>query len=80
MLRSHIHGSPRRFYYGLNLTDDPGNASFRSPIRMHYTRMIKYYLFIAADVSASLFVQYLRRCNIRFMFTLNQHNGHLSPK
>ena len=43
MLRSHIHGSPRRFYYGLNLTDDPGNANFRSPIRMHYIRMIKFY-------------------------------------
>ena len=40
---SHIHGSPRRFYYELNLTDDPGNAQFRSPIRMHYIRMIKYY-------------------------------------
>ena len=36
MPRSHIHGSPRRFYYGLNLTDDPGNANFRSQIRMHY--------------------------------------------
>ena len=35
MPRSHIHGSPRRIHYGLNLTDDPGNASFRSPIRMH---------------------------------------------
>ena len=43
MPRSHIHGSPRQFYYGLNLTDDPGNANFRSPIRMHYMRMIKYY-------------------------------------
>ena len=45
MPRSHIHGSPRRFYHGLNLTDDPGQANFRSPIRMHYTciRMIKYY-------------------------------------
>ena len=43
MPRSHIHGSPRRFYYGLNLTDDPGNANFRSPIRMHYIRMIKYH-------------------------------------
>ena len=43
MPRSHIHGSPRRFYYGLNLTDDPGNANFRSPIRMHYIRMIKQY-------------------------------------
>ena len=43
MPRSHIHGSPRRFYYGLNLTDDPGNANFRSPIRMHYMRMIKYH-------------------------------------
>ena len=35
MPRSHIHGSPRRFHYGSNLTDDPGNATFRSPIRMH---------------------------------------------
>ena len=35
MTRSHIHGSPRRFHYGLNLTDNPGNASFRSPIQMH---------------------------------------------
>ena len=43
MPRSHIHGSPRRFYYGLNLTDDPGNVNFRNPIRMHYIRMIKYY-------------------------------------
>ena len=31
----HIHGSPRRFHYGSNLTDDPGNAIFRCPIRMH---------------------------------------------
>ena len=29
MPRSHFHGSPRRFYYGLNLTDDPGNAVVR---------------------------------------------------
>ena len=43
MPRSHIHGFPRRFYYGLNLTDDPGNANFRSPIRMHYICIIKYY-------------------------------------
>ena len=43
MPRSQIHGSPRRFYYGLNLTDDPRNANFRSPIRMYYIRMIKYY-------------------------------------
>ena len=41
--RSHIHGSPRQSFYGLNLTDDPGNANFRRPIRMHYIRMIKYY-------------------------------------
>ena len=27
----------------VNLTDDPGNANFSSPIRMHYIRMIKYY-------------------------------------
>ena len=43
MPRSLIHGSPRRFYYGLNLTDDPGNANFCSPIQMHYMHMIKYY-------------------------------------
>ena len=43
MPRSHIHVSPRRFFYRLNLTDEPGNANFRSPIRMHYIRMIKYY-------------------------------------
>ena len=43
MPRSHIHGSPRRLYYGLNLTDDPGNANFCSPIRMNYICMIKYY-------------------------------------
>ena len=35
MPRSHIHGSPHWFYYGLNLTDDPENANFRSLIRMH---------------------------------------------
>ena len=35
MPRSHIHGSPRRFHCGLSLTDDPGNANFRSLIRMH---------------------------------------------
>ena len=43
MPRSNIHGSPRLFYFGFNLTDDPGNANFRSPIRMHYNCMIKYY-------------------------------------
>ena len=43
MPRSHIHGSALQFYYGLNLTDDPGNDNFSSPIRMHYIRMIKYY-------------------------------------
>ena len=43
MPRSHIHGSPRRFYYGLNHTHDPENANFRRSIRMHYMRMIKYY-------------------------------------
>ena len=36
MPRSHTYGSPCRFYYGLNLTDGPGNAYFRSRIRMHY--------------------------------------------
>ena len=34
MPMSHIHGSPRRFNYGSNLTDDTGNAIFRRPIRM----------------------------------------------
>ena len=43
MPRSHLHGSPCRFYYGLNLKDDSGNAKFRSPIRMHYIHMIKNY-------------------------------------
>ena len=45
MPRSHIYGSPRRFYYGLNLTDDPGNANFRSPIRMHYIRG-SFFMFV----------------------------------
>ena len=35
MPRSRIHGSPRRFHYGLILTDGPGNANFRSLMRMH---------------------------------------------
>ena len=35
MPRSHFHGSSRRFHYGLCLTDDLGNANFRSSIRMH---------------------------------------------
>ena len=35
MPRSHIQGSPRRFHYGSNLTDDPGNAIFHSPTQMH---------------------------------------------
>ena len=35
MPSSHIHGSSRRFHYGSNLMDDPGNANFRSLIRMH---------------------------------------------
>ena len=35
MPRSHIHGSPLQFYYGLNLKDDPANANFRSLIRMY---------------------------------------------
>ena len=35
MPRSDFHGSTSRFHYGSNLTDDPGNATFRSPIRMH---------------------------------------------
>ena len=35
MPRSHIQGSPRRFHYGSNLMDDPGNAIFRSPTQMH---------------------------------------------
>ena len=43
MPRTHIHGSLRRIYYGLNRTDDPRNVNFRSPIRMHYIRIFKYY-------------------------------------
>ena len=34
MPRSHIHGSPCRSHYGLNLTDDPRNAIFRRLMRM----------------------------------------------
>ena len=39
MPRSHIHGSPQRFYYGLNLTGDPGNANFHTDALI---RMNKY--------------------------------------
>ena len=33
--RLHIHGSPPRFHYGSNFSDDHGNANFASSIRMH---------------------------------------------
>jgi hypothetical protein len=36
MPRSHIHGSPRRFFDGVNLTDDPGYVNILCPIRMLY--------------------------------------------
>ena len=42
MPRSHIHGSPRRFHYGSNLTDDPGNDNFRSLIGMHNASTTTY--------------------------------------
>ena len=42
MPRSHIHGSPRRFHYGSNTTDVPGNDNFRSPIRMHNASATTY--------------------------------------
>ena len=42
MPRSHIHGSPRRFLYGSNPTDDPGNDNIRSPIRMHNASTTTY--------------------------------------
>ena len=42
MPRSHIHGSPRRFHYGSNPTDDPGNDNFRSQIRMHNASTTTY--------------------------------------
>ena len=42
MPRSRIHGSPRRFHYGSNLMDDPGNDNFRSPIRMQNASIITY--------------------------------------
>ena len=42
MPRSHIHGSPRRFHYGSNPTDDPGNDKFRSPIQMHNASTTTY--------------------------------------
>ena len=43
MPRPHIHGSPRRFHYGSNLTDDSGNDNFRSPIRMHNANITSTY-------------------------------------
>ena len=49
MPRSHIHGSPHRFYYGLDLTDDLGNAIFRSLIGMHYISMITDAISKATD-------------------------------
>ena len=42
MPRSHIHGSPRRFHYGSNPTDDPGNDNFLSPIQMHNASTTAY--------------------------------------
>ena len=42
MPRSHIHGSPRRFYYGSNPTDDHENDNARSPIRMHNASTTTY--------------------------------------
>ena len=42
MPRSHIHGSPRRFHYGSNPTDDPGNGNFRSLIQMHNASTTTY--------------------------------------
>ena len=42
MPRSHIQGSPRRFHYGSNLTDDPGNNNFRSAMRMHNASTTTY--------------------------------------
>ena len=42
MPRSHIRGSPRRFHYGSNPTDDPGNDNFYSLIRMHNASTTTY--------------------------------------
>ena len=42
MSRSHIHGSPCRFHYGSNPTDDLGNDNFSSPIRMHNASTTTY--------------------------------------
>ena len=42
MPRSHIYGSPRRFHYGSNPTDDPGNDNFRSTIGMHNASTTRY--------------------------------------
>ena len=42
MPRPHIHGSPRRFHYGSNPTDDPGNDNSRSPILMHNASTATY--------------------------------------
>ena len=42
MPRSHIHGTPRRFHYGSDPTDDPGNDNFRSPTQMHNASTTTY--------------------------------------
>ena len=42
MPRSHINGSPRRFHYGSNPRDDPGNDNFRSPMRIHNASTTTY--------------------------------------
>ena len=42
MPRSHTHGSPRRFHYESNPTDDPGNDNIRSPIQMHNASTTTY--------------------------------------
>ena len=43
MPRSHMQGSPsRRFHYGSNPTDDPGNDNFRCPILMNNASTATY--------------------------------------
>ena len=55
MPRSHIHGSPRRFHYGSNLTDDPVNAIFRSPIGIHNGVATGFYVSTKDKIEKELF-------------------------
>ena len=85
MPTSHIHGSRRRFHYGSNPTDDPGNDNFRSPIPMFNASTTTYdngcnteiygLIRIATDDAGSyrwLILRQIRECVTWALYTL-QH-------